>query len=692
MAARILFLFCFIFHATTLHGQDLWEDIDTSLFKNIDLSEVVVTAQYAPTDSRNAVHEVKVIKSKDIQQQGYTNLAEVLNRQLNFRITADPLIGNGLIIQGVGGENVQVMIDGVAVIGRVNGVVDISQINLNNVARIEVIEGAMSAQFGSNASGGVINIITNKSQVERVSLELRNQAESIGILSNNLALGLQFGKVYASINTGRFRSKFAPTDSLRVYEEFVFASGETRKSKKHPWNPKLQYSLDGMLRYKFTDSIDVRYQYRIFDEELLNYGELRRPQFKPYAFDESYNTSRQDHSLSGDIYLNSHYYLTTLTAYNTFDRVLTTEQYFFENDSSSFVASEADTSTFNAFLHRSVFSSIYDGNWDAQLGLELANETATGKRIADSTSTPINETSLANYAAWLGIRYKPTQNMTILGNLRYGSNSKYDHPLIPSLHLSWKPNRDLTIKASYAHGFRAPSLKELHFSFIDVNHYVVGNSELEAEYSKNITAGATYKLNLPADRQLSLSGKVFYTKIRNRIVLSEFAPIQYTYLNLDSYETNGFNANASIDPIDGLSIQTGIAYTRLFNELSRTTDIDKFNGITELQNELHYRIPLIETNFNISHRFFGKQARYFTNADGDITQSFLSNYNLINVNLSRNFWQNRLFVSLGIKNLLDQQSLPIVGQDEDQHSAGGRSQLIDFGRTAFAKVNLRFSY
>ncbi len=695
MTFQRLFLACtLLFSSLSLYAQQSLEEmqIDTSMFSNIDLSEIVVTAQYAPTDTRNAVHEVKVIKSKDIEEQGFVNLAEVLNRQLNFRVSSDPLIGNGLSIQGVGGENVQVMIDGVAVIGRVNGVVDLSQINLNNVARIEVIEGAMSAQFGSNASGGVVNIITKKSQAEKFRIELKNQYEDIGILTNGISAGIQHKHFFASVNAGRYDSQFAPTDSLRLYEEFILSTGEVVKTKKNPWNPKTQLSLDGMLRYRFSDSIDVRYQYRYFDEVLKNFGELRRPQFKPYAFDEYYHTTRQDHSIAGDIYLSPHYYLTTVFGFNEFDRIIETKRYDFENDSTSIVEAELDTSTFKAFLHRSVFSSLYKGIWDAQLGLELASETATGKRIADSTSTPINETSLANYAAWIGLRLKPTKKLTIQANLRYGHNSKYNHPFIPSLHLSWNPYKELKFRASYAHGFRAPSLKELHFSFIDVNHFIVGSTNLEAEYSKNLTAGLSYDWKLNKRQNVEFGGKVFYTKIRNRIVLSEFAPVQYTYDNLDSYETHGFNLSASYQLDNQLSLNSGLSYTRLFNEWSKDHDAPKFNGITELQNELQYTIKPIKTRVNVNHRFFGKQARYSVSSDDGVKQTFLANYHLLNLSLSRSFWKKRIFLSTGVKNITDVQSLPILGQDEDQHSAGGTSQLIDFGRTYFVKLNLKFAH
>ena len=152
-----LLLLFFLFAIAFLNAQPV---VEQDTLWELDFDNIVVTAQYAPTDVKNAVHEVKVIKAQTIQEQGFNNLAEVLTQQLNLRVNADLALGNGLQIQGIGGENVQVMIDGVPVIGRLNGNIDLSQINLNDVERIEIIEGAMSAQYGSNAAGGVIKIIT----------------------------------------------------------------------------------------------------------------------------------------------------------------------------------------------------------------------------------------------------------------------------------------------------------------------------------------------------------------------------------------------------------------------------------------------------------------------------------------------------------------------------------------------------
>jgi len=80
----------------------------------------------------------------------------MLSTELNIRTTHDGALGSSLTMQGLGGEHIKILVDGVPVIGRENGNIDLDQINLQNVDHIEVINGPMSVVYGSNALAGVI--------------------------------------------------------------------------------------------------------------------------------------------------------------------------------------------------------------------------------------------------------------------------------------------------------------------------------------------------------------------------------------------------------------------------------------------------------------------------------------------------------------------------------------------------------
>ncbi|MCH2046443.1 MAG: TonB-dependent receptor, partial [Saprospiraceae bacterium] len=560
--------------------------------------------------------------------------------------------------------------------------------NMTNVEHIEIIDGAMSAQYGSNASGGVINIITRKSQIEKFKFQSQNQIESIGITNNAATFSTRLGKFYASLGIYRNHFQFAPVDSLRLIEEVILDDGSTVEVKKTPWNPKLQKGIESTLRYKFSDSIDVHYQFRIFDEDLTLYDKVNRPVFKPYSFDEAYNTSRQDHNLQFKAYLSDKFYLNTNTGYNQFVRTKTTERIDFENDSTSLVPGGQDTTTFSSVLQRTSLSSIFSGAWNGQIGFEYLHEQGSGKRIVDSTSNPINSTYIDNIAGWLSLRYQQPR-LTLQGNLRMGYNSIYNYPLIPSFHVQWTPLEKLKIQASYANGFRSPSLKELYFNFIDINHFIIGNNGLIPENSKNATIDITFN-NSSKTNSLELGAKLFYNYITDKIILAEFESAKYQYQNLDRYETHGFNLTANWTYQDWLRIKSGFGYTNLYNFWSEEYNTPRFTAMPEMQNQISLSWNKLDMQLILSHRFWGKQIRFYQDADNNIEQGFIGSYNLVNATLSKFFWEKRIFLAVGSKNLFDVQTIPFVGVPDSAHGSNTGSQLLSWGRTFFVKLDFNF--
>lgn len=673
---------------TLAQPSEEWAD---SIWRTYQLEDVVVTAQYAPTHYQNALHPVKVITARDMKAQGQNNLAEVLTNQLNLRVSADPILGNGLSIQGIGGENVQIMIDGVPIIGRVNGNVDLSQVNLQRIERIEIITGAMSAQYGSNAAGGVINLITKKSQLNRWQLEGQHQWEDIGNWNNALTVGARLGQFHASLTGSYNHSQLATEDSLRLYQTVTLPSGDSYRTKVNPWNPKEQYGLDGMLRFRPTDSVDLTYQYRYFDEDLVSYGELRRPQFQPYAFDETYRTLRQDHQLQATAYLGSQFYLNSTTAYNDYAREKLTERLDMETGSREMVPGGQDTIGFTAWLHRTSLSTLAKGAWNGQVGLEWYRETGKGDRIVDSTAAPYDQANMSNYALWGSLRFQPVSTFTVEANLRYGYNTRYDHPLIPAIHLRWQPVTHWQWRLSYAHGFRAPSLKELYFNFIDVNHFIVGNLDLEAEYSQNATLTTDYQWTLPKQQQLRTEVQLFYNQIRNRIVLAEYAPLEYNYQNLDRYTTFGSNLRLAYSYGQTLRLQSGLAWTHLYNDWSADFSTDKYLDNWEMMNELQLRDGWSGLQLTVTHRYIGRQVTFQQDSEGNLLQGSVGDYHLVNATLSRDLWEDRIFLAVGAKNLFDTQTVPITGVSSGSaHASSGGSRLLNWGRTFFVRLNYTF--
>ena len=122
---------------------------DTSKAK--DLDEVVVTGQFKPQSLKNSVYQIKVISRERIEKQGATRLQDVLRNELNLRFSQDLATGGSAIsMLGLSGQNVKILVDGLPVTGRqgVNNEFDISQLDINSIERIELVEGPMSVVYG----------------------------------------------------------------------------------------------------------------------------------------------------------------------------------------------------------------------------------------------------------------------------------------------------------------------------------------------------------------------------------------------------------------------------------------------------------------------------------------------------------------------------------------------------------------
>ena len=126
------------------------------------LETFVITAQYEETSKEKAVNKIKVINREKIDALAAVNLGDVLKNELNIRLSQDNVLGTFMSLQGISGQNVKILVDGIPVIGRLNGSIDVSQINLNDIERIEIVEGPLSVNYGTDALAGTINLITKK--------------------------------------------------------------------------------------------------------------------------------------------------------------------------------------------------------------------------------------------------------------------------------------------------------------------------------------------------------------------------------------------------------------------------------------------------------------------------------------------------------------------------------------------------
>src|SRR5690606_26025464 len=187
------------------------QDTATDSIKATQLEEVVITGQIEPQSLKKSVFNVRIISKKDIQRLAANNLADVLNQYLNITVSPGGRDGRSTVSMfGLDGQYFKILIDNVPVISEtgLGNNVDLTQINLDDVEQIEIIEGSMGVTHGANAVSGILNIITKKSAKNRWEIAATVQEETVG---NEYALfdkgrHIQALKVSNAINEHWFAS------------------------------------------------------------------------------------------------------------------------------------------------------------------------------------------------------------------------------------------------------------------------------------------------------------------------------------------------------------------------------------------------------------------------------------------------------------------------------------------------------
>ena len=678
IAIKISFIGFENYTDTIKSGNDI--AVNMSQKENM-LAPNVITAQYLPGSVEQSTHKVKVVDKQKIESLGAVNLSDVLRQQNNMRISQDGILGSSMSMQGISGENVKILIDGVPMIGRQDGNINLDQINLNNVERIELVEGPLSVNYGSNALAGTINIITASESDYKWEGNAQYYQESVGQYNLDGQITWNHKNQQIKVSGGRnYFDGWSSSDSF--FEPNRSERADTGRTKDR--NPREQYFADASWRWQFGD-LSVTPFVRLFDEKITNRGMPRAPYYE-VAFDDYYKTKRFDKGVRMNMKLKNHKRVKFVFSYNEFQRIkntyridLTTlDQQLTENPD------DQDTSDFDLYMSR---ASLASGNPDKKLnyeiGYDISLEKAGGRRIEGGSK------ELGDYAVFGSLEYSPVQNLKIRPGARYSYNTGYEAPITPSVNLKYVINR-LTIRTSYARGFRAPSLKELHFNFVDINHDIVGNEDLEAEQSNNYQANFTWKL--AANRNLkNIQFGGYYNDVENLIFLGQTpGSINFTYLNVGVYQTIGLQGGFEWR-FKNLSIMPGFAYIGRYNELSEddNLDVDKFAYSPEFNAAVEYKLEKMKGHLNAFYKYTGKLPGFFVNENDEVIRTEIDDYNMLELSFTKNVMKGLFSITVGGKNMFDVRNVTSSQQGGGVHGGSASSVPVGWGRSVFVTLRMK---
>jgi outer membrane receptor for ferrienterochelin and colicins len=645
--------------------------------------EVVITAQYKQQRADQSVHQVNIIDKEKIDNMAAQNLKDVLTNELNVRLSEDNVLGSSMQLQGIGGQNVKILIDGVPLTGRLNGNIDISQIPMDNVERIEIIEGPLSVSYGTDALAGTINIITKKKTNKGFSLLSNNYYESNGRHNHTGSFQFRKNKHQITIDGGRYFF-----DGWNPYHSPFYLNREpiADTSRVKEWNPKEQFFGTFNYGYQFK-KMQLQFSSANFHEEVINRG-APRPPYEQTAFDDYYQTIRLNQRLKIDRELGEHHRISVIAAYNgfmrkknTYIRDLTTIE-----DVLSSNPGDQDTSNFHTFLSRgSIIRSKDSVALNYELGYDVNYETAVGARIKNG------QQSIGDYAVYATAEYQPFDKLTMRPGLRWAYNTTYNAPIIPSFHVKYdvlnKAKHKVQLRSSYARGFRAPSIKELHFFFVDINHNIEGNPNLSAETSHNFNFSLSQQWK---KNKYNLNNKLtfFYNDISDLITLSQASQTAFSYFNLERFRTTGVQLRSQYSR-NSIQLGLGGGYVGRYNQINEENSAyNAFLFSPEVQGNLQYQWEKAKMSFSLFYKYTGQLPNIRTDENGDLYESVIQDFHLADFTVEKDFFNESISVSLGAKNLLNVTAIAGSSAGGAVHAGTGTSINVGMGRTYFMRVKI----
>jgi len=655
------------------------------------LEEVIVTGQYSPQSLKKSVHKVRVINSERIKMRGANDVLGVLNNEAGIRLSTDYTLGETDInIMGVSGQNVKILLDGVPLVDRGSTRQSLSQIDINAVERIEIVEGPMSVVFGTDALAGVINIITKKSKgnENNITVTARIQEETVagdyrplsneGVHNENIGMNWQRGKTFGSL--------------LATRNTFGGWTGNAEQ-RAQEWKPKDQYLLSGSFGYR-NKNIQAWYRLDYMNEDIYVAGALNPNNYR--AKDQDFITDRFTHQLQSEWQVNKALTINSAISYQDYQRK--TETYTLDYTTGTKTpspdAGEWDVSSFKTYFFRSTAQWFISDKLSFQPGVEVKSDNTSGQRISGSPT--INDYSLFASAEW-----KPAEWINIRPGLRFSKNSVYDAPpVIPSINTKFALDDKTDLRLSYGRGFRAPILRELYFYYFDVNHSIEGNSNLEAETSNSFQASLSRQMVATGKVKLASSVTAFYNSFHNRISLAAGSNNIFTYINIDRYKTTGATVENNFS-YKHLTATLGLSYIARYNLYAadptfKSESLPDFTWSPEVTSNVTMRFPKLKAQAGIFYKFTGSLPSYQTaynqaTAQTDVYLARIASYHWADLTLSKDIFKY-LSVQGGIKNLGNIKRLQNSSADTGAaaHSSGG-PVLLAYGRSYFMGLNFQLS-
>jgi len=663
-----------------LFGQAVTDSVSLTL----TLDEVVVTGTGTEHYLKDAPVQTEVISGKALSEYAGRDIEDVINGLSSSLTVSRSDMGSNLQLNGLKNDYILILIDGKRINGDVGGQNDLSRINTNNIERIEIVKGAASSLYGSDAIGGVINFITKKNR-DKFSASNISRIGEHGELNQSNNIGFSHGK-WNSTTSFAYRH----TDGWQNTTQEWYRSKLYDNSVSKTINRSSNYSISEELSYQATSELSITGNFTFYEK--WTYRPTGIPQWRLYDFyyrDQTYGAGAKYNLRNKD--------------YLTFDVSYDRSDYFYDYTSREYTDYYDDNGdrivyyTGDRVLQTSQRRIL--SNLKGIFYLNDNNTLNTGiEYIRDKLVSPFrlegDEETAYSVSAYIQDEWNITERLNITAGLRFGQHKEFGQTLTPKVSAMYKLG-DFNLRGTYSNGFKASTIKELYYHYyatiMSTYKAYYGDTNLKPQKSDYFSLNVEYHKS-----KVKSSITAYHNNIRNMISLQTVSTsyedklqmVEETmkYVNLAKGYTYG--VDFTFDVILPMNFKTGGSYSYLIAKGQRTDDetADNYmkyvniNGTS--RHNASFRVSWDNTwgkyklGINLNGRYQSK--RYYS------SEGNTKDYQIWRMNTSHSFFNTKkwkLDMNVGLDNIFDYVDRTPFGRNRGTTSPG---------RNIYASISLKF--
>ncbi|WP_273728525.1 TonB-dependent receptor domain-containing protein [Brucella gallinifaecis] len=635
----------------------------------IILNPIVVTASSIATSAKDAPASVSVLSQEKLQQRATPDISEALRTVPGVNVGFGSDGTRGISIRGMGSGYTLILIDGkrinagLTTLRHYNG--DLNWVPVDAIERIEIVRGPMSTLYGSDALGGVVNIITKKS-------------------ADTWTGSLTTEWIQPESNaTGSTKKISAYVSGPIVPNELAFtAYGSIGRQK--PSNPSEHDDIQtpgGIDDYDYTAKLSwTPTANQLFEIE----GSTGKEKYRPYLGDGAIDTSKTSIRRTTG----------SLRHVGEWDFGTSTITAFIENaDNHHNTTDRLGVVTGDTTIN--VKSYSLDGKlsmpvdfWfeqDLTIGGEVRREEMSdpenlGKPNSVTGTTGSTDTSMWAAAVFVEDQIKLRDDLKLTTGLRIDQHEEFGTHASPRIYLNYDFNENLTFKAGWAQAFKAPNLRQLNPNWVQTSRgrgcgavggpcEMVGNPDLKPETSNSFELGGVYQSD-----KWDASLTYFYNEIDDKITSARQASLitgdgtKYVQqINIDRARTQGFEGGLTVYPLPDWTWNNSFTYLIESKNLETGMPLS-----ADPEYSIHSEVTWqARENLSVtgSVDYYGKQVDYVISPETLVAQN-VKPYAVANASFKYDPTKH-FSLRVGVNNLFDTQP-----KSESNYVENGRSYFV----------------